>query len=274
MANTTKISNYRSGSPRFGIRDYKDEWDNSVKISYLSPEELEEYRSGKRGGMKLFTYDDYKKMKDEGKSNREIAKFMQISEAALYNRLKVWKGEPLQSKKEQHDKATQLHTDEKNYNECNHKWAEEKAKYEQIIAELKSNLEQASADKLKIQELQKDIDFWKKKVLELSSDKAKLEATNDDGPDYHELFDNAMAEKENLQKEILILENQIKTLQNNTQVLAGETSKRINDLSTEKDELQLRYNVLLEDFYSLKEEAVPLRQLVLINLRNKKGALT
>jgi transposase len=256
MANITKVSNYRSGSPRFGTRDYKDEWDNSVKVSFLSPEELEEYRSGKRGGMKLFTYEDYQQRKAAGKSNAEIAKEMKISEATLYGRLKVWKGEPLQPKKEQHDKAEQLHTDEKKANECNHKWKEEKAKYEQIIAELRGNLDQASADKLKIQELQKDIDFWKKKVLELSSDKSETKATNDDAPDYHELFNDAMAEKENLQKEILILENQLNTTK--------------EDLK----EILKKHNELIDDYFSLKEEMVPLRQLVLIDLRNKVGALT
>lgn len=256
MANTTKISNYRSGSPRFGTRDYKDSFDNSVKISYLSPEELEEYRSGKRGGMKLFTFDDYQNMKNDGKSNADIAKEMNISEATLYKRIKVWKGETFKPKGDHQEKVIQPHTEEKKTNETNCKWKEEKANYEQIIAELKSNLEQVSAENLKIQELRKDNEFWKKKVLEFSSVKQETGETSDDAPDYHELFDNAMSEKENLQKEILILENQLNTTK--------------EDLK----EILKKHNELIDDYFSLKEEMVPLRQLVLIDLRNKVGALT
>ncbi|WP_447579910.1 hypothetical protein [Acinetobacter baumannii] len=42
-----KISAYRTGEPRFGRRDPKPH-DYSVKTSFLSPEELEKYRNGKK----------------------------------------------------------------------------------------------------------------------------------------------------------------------------------------------------------------------------------
>jgi transposase len=264
MANTTKISNYRTGSPRFGTRDYKDEWDNSVKISYLTPEELEEYRNGKRGGTKLYTYDDYKKLKDAGKSNAEIAKEMKISEPTLYNRLKVWKGEPLQPKKESHEKAIHPDSDVKTVLKSKHTQNDKTTENEAKITLLKKENER----------LQKDLAFWKEHAEKLAAHDPEIEPKNTDGPDYHELFNNAMAEKENLHKEILILENQIKTLQNNSQVVASETNKIVIDIECEKKEIQKKYNELLEDYYSLKEEAAPLRQLVLINLRNKVGALT
>jgi hypothetical protein len=68
---------------------------NTVKNSYLPPDELEKYRSGKKGGSRWFSYDDYLQMNESGMSNKEIAKKMEISMDQLYKRLKVWKGEPL-----------------------------------------------------------------------------------------------------------------------------------------------------------------------------------
>jgi hypothetical protein len=42
-----KVSKYRSGPPRFGTRGYRDRWDNSVKTTKLTPEEMEQYKAGK-----------------------------------------------------------------------------------------------------------------------------------------------------------------------------------------------------------------------------------
>lgn len=86
-----------SGIPKGGGNGRVDDWDPKVRVSFLSPEELEAYRNGDRGGRKMFTHDDFKKLKAEGKTNKEIAKEAKISVATLYNRLKVW-GEKLDDK--------------------------------------------------------------------------------------------------------------------------------------------------------------------------------
>jgi hypothetical protein len=64
---------------------------SAVKISYLPSNELEAYRSGKRGGCRWFSYDDYLKMKKSGMSNKEISLAMGIETDQLYKRLKAWR---------------------------------------------------------------------------------------------------------------------------------------------------------------------------------------
>jgi DNA-directed RNA polymerase specialized sigma24 family protein len=64
---------------------------NSVTVSYLPPTELNEYRSGKKGGSRWFSYEDYLKMKESGMRNAEIALAMGIEPKDLYKRLKAWR---------------------------------------------------------------------------------------------------------------------------------------------------------------------------------------
>ncbi len=64
---------------------------DDVKISYLPPEELEKYRTGKNGGSKWYTYEDYLKMKEDGRTNKEIALSMGIELDELNKRVKAWR---------------------------------------------------------------------------------------------------------------------------------------------------------------------------------------
>ncbi len=88
---SARISKYRSGELRFGRKGFSDNWDSSVKVSVLSPEELAAYRNGERGGSKLFTYEDFLSMEKQGLTKQQIADKMGISVATLYNRIKAWK---------------------------------------------------------------------------------------------------------------------------------------------------------------------------------------
>ncbi|MFY0760216.1 hypothetical protein AB1K32_15200 [Metabacillus dongyingensis] len=45
MSQLTKVSSHRKGYVKFGTRPYKDDWDPTVKVSYLTPEQLEAYKS-------------------------------------------------------------------------------------------------------------------------------------------------------------------------------------------------------------------------------------
>lgn len=66
---TTKISPYRTGTPRFGNKDTGPV--NGEVVTYqLSPVELEAYRN--KGGFKLLTKEDYLKRKEQGKTDKDI----------------------------------------------------------------------------------------------------------------------------------------------------------------------------------------------------------
>ncbi|NRD81163.1 hypothetical protein HPT25_28125 [Bacillus sp. BRMEA1] len=69
-----------------------------VTTYYLSPEELEEYRSGKKGGTRWFTYSDYSRMKKAGMSYKEIAAEMGIETSILSQRVRAWKGSSFKKK--------------------------------------------------------------------------------------------------------------------------------------------------------------------------------
>jgi DNA-directed RNA polymerase specialized sigma24 family protein len=64
---------------------------SNVEITYLNAEELLEYRSGKNGGSKWYSYEDYLQMKGKGMNNKEIAVAMGIDPSILFQRLKAWK---------------------------------------------------------------------------------------------------------------------------------------------------------------------------------------
>ncbi|OHR73983.1 hypothetical protein HMPREF3291_05200 [Bacillus sp. HMSC76G11] len=45
MSQLTKVSSHRKGYVKFGKRPYKDDWDPTVKVSYLTPDQLEAYKT-------------------------------------------------------------------------------------------------------------------------------------------------------------------------------------------------------------------------------------
>lgn len=62
----------------------------------------------------MFTYEQYKDMKAQGKSNKEIAKELNISEGTLYARLKAWKEPFGNSSIKQQEAEIKLKTDSEN----------------------------------------------------------------------------------------------------------------------------------------------------------------
>jgi chromosome segregation ATPase len=255
----TKISSYRTGAPRFGTKGHVQTWDNSVKVSYLSPEELEEYRSGRKGGSRMYTHEDYLQFQKDGLSNTEIAKKMNISQATLYNRLKVWKQQPLKSE----PKNVQVPQERKEKtsegeSEQNGKSGElmaliatlkaEKAEHEEKVKKLEDQLIESD---YKIEKLELDChDFmeqaatanqlseqWKKKLQEAEDNLQEVLSTN-----------------ENLHKEIVVMNNSL-----------ARSTELLNGASDEIEKLTRKY----ED---LKREVEPLRQLALMKLQQDVSA--
>jgi transposase len=158
----TKISKYRTGEPRFGTRGSADNWDNSVKVSYLSPEELAKYRNGEKGGSKVFVYEDFLKMEKEGMTKQAIADKMRISMPTLYNRIKAWKQKEF--------KQPQEHvTDEIKPIESKTTQEDKQAEFRQLINELSDSLnkerETNKALENQIQSLTEERDHYRSRMM-------------------------------------------------------------------------------------------------------------
>lgn len=281
MARLTKISPYRTGAPRFGTKGHVEKWDNSVKVSYLSPEELEEYRSGRKGGRRMVTHEDYLALEKQGLTKKEIAKKLEISVPTLYKRLEVWnKGANV--KKPQ---ASQEHQEQKvKPSEGESKQEDKSGELVALIATLKAQL----ADKdQKVSELEKinqdreiayealkhshDRLIHEHSVLKTATTENDEEKTSNLKKELHdsqELYvkvknqlqeteDNmqeVLGTNENLHKEILIMNNSV-----------NRATELLDQASAEVEELTKKYNDLLR-------EVKPLRLLALMKLQQDVSA--
>lgn len=227
-----KISAYRTGEPRFGRRDPKPH-DYSVKTSFLSPEELEKYRNGEKGGSKMTTYKDYLKMKEEGHSNNTIAQKMGISQATLYNRIKVWK---LQEVKEVPvvDKAPEVVNQQ-----------DKLAEYRQLIDELSNALE---AEKKSGQEKDSVREKLENRIKELEKGSGNINAACED-----------------LEEEIITAQTDNKRLKEENRILADKLHSaafKIRSLESDLADKQSDINHLTKRFKELQEAEQIQRKLI------------
>ncbi|MCM3573312.1 hypothetical protein M3172_08900 [Mesobacillus subterraneus] len=278
MASFTKVSSYRSGAPRFGTKGHVEKWDNSVKVSYLSPEELEEYRSGRKGGRRMVTHEDYLALEKQGLTKKEIAKKLDISVPTLYKRLEVWKQQPLknesknaQEPQEQKEKATESESEQKDKsvelvaliatlkaqlvdkdqkvselekNNQDREFAYEALKHshEKLISQYSAL--QAVVPDNDLEKMQKVIDEYRVQAKDLQD---KLQETEDN-------LQEVLGTNENLHKEILIM---------NESVI--RSTELLNGASNEIESITKKYNNLLR-------EVEPLRQLALMKLQQDVSA--
>jgi transposase len=259
MARLTKISPYRTGAPRFGTKGHVEKWDNSVKVSYLSPEELEEYRSGRKGGRRMITHDDYLALEKQGLTKKEIAKKLEISVPTLYKRLEVWnKGvnvkKPQASEEPHEQKAKPFEGESKQEDKSGELIAliatlkAEKVEHEEKVKKLEEQLIESDQ---KVEKLELDChDFmeqaatanqlseqWKKKLQEAEDNLQEVLGTN-----------------ENLHKEIVLMNDSVIR---STEILDGA--------SDELESITKKYNNLLR-------EVEPLRKLALMKLQQDVSA--
>jgi chromosome segregation ATPase len=266
MARLTKISPYRTGSPRFGTKGHVEKWDNSVKVSYLSPEELEEYRSGRKGGRRMVTHDDYLALEKKGLTKKEIAKKLDISVPTLYKRLEVWnKGadvnnphqdsqepqkqieKPSEGQREQEDKSGELvaliatlkaELEDKN---------DKIASLQGINADRETAYESFKSDYLQLK-TQKDEEIEKLKI-EVSNEQQQQVALKEKLQESEENMQELLGANENLHKEIVFMNDSV-----------IRSTELLNGASDEVERLTKKYNDLLR-------EVEPLRQLALMKLQ-------
>jgi acetolactate synthase small subunit len=254
MATLTKVSPYRSGPPRFGNRPHNI--DTSVKTYQLTPEQLERYKNGEKLDDILkedetmknkidLTVEEYVKMKKQGMSDAEIAQAKGLTEKQLYS-WKYFRKKRISEMEEKLQKQEPVETVDETNQEASTQEVIAYAKYEEVVAERDELKRQLEELKLKQPFEVKYINVdYKTKCEELSRDYEKLvheaEQKAKELEHWKELFETAMADKERLHKENLILENQIQRL------------KEVNDELTAKNE---RY---FADLMRLEQEVKGLR---------------
>lgn len=267
MARLTKISPYRTGTPRFGTKGHVEKWDNSVKVSYLSPEELEEYRSGRKGGRRMVTHEDYLELERQGLTKKAIAKKLDISVPTLYKRLEVWKQQPLKNEPENAQEPQ----------EQNEKTSEGESKQEDKSGELVALIAELRAEKdnrdLKIKELEKLLSesreevkrFTKNQIAvsdqekhqlkdELQLSQKQVDELKCELQEKEEYMQEVLGANENLHKEIVTMNNSVIRF-----------TELLNSASDEIESLTKKYNDLLR-------EVKPLRQLALMKLQQDVSA--
>jgi chromosome segregation ATPase len=215
MSRFTKISSYRAGEIRFGTRDYPDGWKPTLTEYKLTPEELEAYKNGKsideilreREEMKNtinLTVEEYVELKNEGLSDSEIAESKGLGLRQLHN----WKYHRRDKIKDYQNSISENTVQNKTTTDNN------KSEYEAILEEIKALKDEN--DRLK-----KEVIDAHKLVSEKEEEIARLQ----------ELFETAMTDKEQLHKEVIILENQLQRLREANDELTVQNERYFSDIS-------------------------------------------
>jgi chromosome segregation ATPase len=174
MSSFTKISSYRMGPPRFGTRQY--EFDNSVTTYQLTPEELEQLRAGK-------SVDDILREREEMKKiDLSVEEYVEMKKLGMSDS-EIAQAKGLTENSLQNENEGKITSDDF------------KNEYEAILKEIK-------ALKDENERLKKEVIDAHKLVSEKEEEIARLQ----------ELFETTMSDKEQLHKEVIILENQLQRL--------------------------------------------------------------
>ncbi|MDZ7370241.1 MAG: hypothetical protein ONB12_03620 [candidate division KSB1 bacterium] len=201
MPARTKISPYRSGEPRFGRRPHNI--DMSVKTYQLTPEQLERYRNGEaiddilKGeetevAKKIdLTVEEYIDLRRQGFSDAVIAAIKNITKQQLYSWKSFRKEKIAQLEKELEQQGTQ---------------SQETAENEPTDSE---TITEDTTEEAGIEWLKREAIHAHKMLTEKEQECERLQQ---EAEHWKELFETAMADKERLHKETIILENEIQRL--------------------------------------------------------------
>lgn len=205
----TKISPYRSGEPRFGRRPHNI--DMSVKTYQLTPEQLERYRNGEsiddilKGeehevAKKIdLTVEEYIDLRRQGFSDTVIAAIKNITKQQLYS-WKSFRKEKIAQLEEELEQQQETVKNEPADSETITEDAAEETGIEWLKREVIHAHKLLTEKEHECEQLKQEVEHWK------------------------ELFETVMANKEQLHKEILVLENEIQRLK-----------EQVNELRQQKD---------------------------------------
>lgn len=238
MPAITRVSPYRSGPPRFGRRPHNI--DMSVKTYQLTPEQLERMRNGENlddilkdcqsmkeeknmANKKIdLTVEEYVEMHKKGMSDAEIAKEKGITNQQLYSWKYFRKGHikrALEQEAQQEVAATVE--------------AESETQETTVTEETQNN---------GVEEDDKGIEWLKREAIHahklLTEKEEECERLKHEIESWKELFETAMADKEQLHKENLILENQVQRLREANDELTAKNERYFADLMSLEQEVK------------------------------------
>jgi hypothetical protein len=218
-------------------------FDNSVKTYQLTPEQLERYKNGEKLDDILkedetmknkidLTVEEYVEMRNLGMSDSEIAQAKGLNEKQLYN-WKYFRKKRIREMEEKLQKQKPAETVNETGQEASTQEVIAYAKYEEVVAErdeLKKQLEELKANdnNEEIERLKREVIDAHKLVTEKEEKIVQLE----------EMFNEAMAAKEQLQKENLLLENQIQRLREVNDELTAKNERNFTDLMRLEQEVK------------------------------------
>jgi uncharacterized coiled-coil DUF342 family protein len=232
MATLTKISSSRMGPPRFGNRPHNI--DTSVKTYQLTPEELAQLRAGKsvdeilkeREEMKNkidLTVEEYVEMRKQGMSYAEIAKAKGITRPQLHS----WKQYRKKEIEEFEKKllAEQSETADEQ---------EQETSTQEVVTKVNDQQQEAEDDN--------GMEWLKREAIHahklLMEKEQECEQLKQEVEHWKEMFETVMSDKERLQKENLLLENQIQRLKEANDELTAKNERYFADLMRLEQEVK------------------------------------
>lgn len=200
MPTIARISPYRSGPPRFGRRPHNI--DTTVRTYQLTPDQLERLRNGEslddilKGESEVtkqkidLTVEEYVEMKLKGMNDAEIAEVKGLTDKQLYSWKYVRRNKIARLEQAAQEKGMESETQEP------------------IVAE-ETQPDSAEEDDNGIEWLKREAIHAHKMLTEKEQECERLQQ---EAEHWKELFETAMADKERLHKETIILENEIQRL--------------------------------------------------------------
>lgn len=235
------MSPYRQWDVRFGNRPHNI--DTTVRTYQLTPDQLERLRNGEslddilKGASEVvkqkldLTVEEYVGMKLKGMNDAEIAQAKGLTKQQLYNwrsfrRTKIEQAEQAM-KEAQQEIATAVETEQ-----GTQETAKEAVEQESADVEV---AQPGSADDQGIEWLKREAIHAHKMLTEKEQECERLKQ---EAEHWKELFETAMADKERLHKENLLLENQIQRLKEANDELKARNERYFASLTRLKQEVR------------------------------------
>lgn len=251
MSRFTSVSPYRQWDVRFGNRPHGI--DTTVRTYQLTPEQLERLRNGESlddilrdcknvkeeknmANKKIdLTVEEYVEMHKKGMSDAEIAQEKGITDKQLYSWKYFRKGHIkrlLEQDKAERNEATEQ-TQQAQQEVASTVEAESETQETTVTEETQNN---------GMEEDDNGIEWLKREAIHahklLTEKEEECERLKHEIESWKELFETAMADKEQLHKENLILENQVQRLREANDELKAQNERHFDTLARLEQEVK------------------------------------